>query len=57
MIAHRISTIEKMDKILFIDDGRLAAVGTHENLYETNAEYRRMVDLQKLEEEGGPVNA
>jgi ATP-binding cassette subfamily B protein len=57
LIAHRISTIEKMDKILFIDDGRLAAVGTHENLYETNAEYRRMVDLQKLEEEGGNANA
>ena len=57
LIAHRISTIEKMDKILFIDDGRLAAVGKHEDLYETNAEYRKMVDLQKLEEEGGQHNA
>ena len=53
LIAHRISTIERMDKILFIDDGKLAAVGTHEGLYETNAAYRKMVDLQKLEEEGG----
>ena len=52
LIAHRISTIEKMDKILFIDDGRLAAVGTHSGLYESNAAYRKMVDLQKLEEEG-----
>ena len=57
LIAHRISTIEKMDKILFIDDGKLAAVGTHMDLYETNADYRKMVDLQKLEEEGGAVNA
>jgi ATP-binding cassette subfamily B protein len=57
LIAHRISTIEQMDKILFIDDGALAAVGTHGELYETNAEYRRMVDLQKLEEEGGSTNA
>jgi len=56
LIAHRISTIEKMDKLLFIDDGKLAAVGTHESLYETNAEYRKMVDLQKLEEEGGAAN-
>ena len=56
LIAHRISTIEKMDKILFIDDGRLAAVGTHEELYETNAAYRKMVDLQKLEEEGGNLH-
>ena len=53
LIAHRISTIEKMDKILFIDDGVLAAVGTHEDLYEQNAEYRKMVDLQRLEEEEG----
>ncbi|MBQ3503736.1 MAG: ABC transporter ATP-binding protein [Oscillospiraceae bacterium] len=56
LIAHRISTIEKMDKILFIDDGKLAAVGKHEELYESNAEYRKMVDLQKLEEEGGRHN-
>ena len=57
LIAHRISTIAKMDKILFIDDGKLAAVGTHDALYETNPEYRKMVDLQKLEEEGGHPNA
>ncbi len=56
LIAHRISTIEKMDKILFIADGKLAAVGTHNDLYESNAEYRKMVDLQKLEEEGGEHN-
>jgi len=53
LIAHRISTIEKMDKILFMDQGTLQAVGTHDALYETCAEYRKMVDLQKLEEEGG----
>ena len=57
LIAHRISTIEQMDKILFIDDGALCAVGTHSELYENNAEYRKMVDLQKLEEEGGDHNA
>ncbi|MBO5213177.1 MAG: ABC transporter ATP-binding protein [Clostridia bacterium] len=52
LIAHRISTIEKMDKIIFIDDGEILAVGTHEELYGRCADYRRMVDLQKLEEEG-----
>ena len=56
LIAHRISTIERMDKILFIDDGCLAAVGTHQELYSTNEEYRKMVDLQRLEEEGGEHN-
>ena len=57
LIAHRISTIERMDKILFIEDGCLAGIGTHSYLYETNAEYRKMVDLQRLEEEGGEHNA
>jgi len=57
LIAHRISTIENMDKILFIDDGKLAAVGSHAQLYASNPEYRKMVDLQKLEEEGGALHA
>ena len=57
LIAHRITTIAGMDKILFIDEGRLAAVGKHDELYETCPAYRRMVDLQKLEEEGGAHNA
>ena len=57
LIAHRISTIEKMDKILFIDDGKLAAVGRHEDLYATCPEYQKMVDLQKLEEDGGEHHA
>ncbi len=56
LIAHRISTIEKMDRILFIEDGRVAAFGLHTALYETCPAYRKMVDLQKLEEEGGATN-
>ncbi len=53
LIAHRISTIESMDKILFIDEGKLVAVGSHTELYENCPEYQKMVELQKLEEEGG----
>jgi len=52
LIAHRISTIEKMDKIIFVENGTVAAVGKHEELYASCTEYRRMVDLQKLEDEG-----
>ena len=51
LIAHRISTIEAMDKILFIDDGKLVAAGVHTELYDSCEEYRKMVELQKLEEE------
>ena len=57
LIAHRISTIEKMDRVLFIDEGRVAAFGKHAELYETCPDYRKMVDLQRLEEEGGAENA
>ena len=57
LIAHRISTIEQMDRIIFIDDGKIAATGRHDELYQTCAAYRHMVDLQKLEEEGERQNA
>ena len=57
LIAHRISTIEEMDKIIFIHQGKIVAVGSHGQLYETCPDYRRMVDLQKLEEEGGEHHA
>ncbi len=53
LIAHRISTIEQMDKVLFIDDGTVAAFGTHQELIGICSEYRKMVELQRLEEEGG----
>ena len=53
LIAHRISTIEQMDRVLFIDEGKVVAMGTHEELYDTCPDYRKMVELQKLEEEGG----
>ena len=57
LIAHRISTIESMDKILFIDEGRLVDVGTHAQLLDRCPDYRKMVELQKLEEEGGAQHA
>ena len=53
LIAHRISTIEGMDQIIYIDDGKVAAAGTHEELYESCEDYHRMVDLQRLEDETG----
>lgn len=58
VIAHRISTIEKMDKIIFLEDGCVEAVGSHDTLYNTCEAYRKMVDLQRLEDEvGGGVHA
>lgn len=58
LIAHRISTVERLDKIIFLDDGKIGAVGPHDELYTSCPKYRRMVDLQRLEDEaGGDDNA
>jgi len=58
LIAHRISTVERLDKIIFLDDGKIEAVGPHNELYTSCPKYRRMVDLQRLEDEaGGDDNA
>ena len=50
LIAHRITTIEKMDKIIFVDDGTVIAVGTHEQLLSTCPDYNTMVELQRLDD-------
>ena len=49
LIAHRISTVEGMDKIIFLDDGRVTAVGTHAELLASCPDYRTMVELQQVE--------
>ncbi|MGM9637457.1 MAG: ABC transporter ATP-binding protein [Eubacteriales bacterium] len=48
LIAHRITTVQSMDKILLLDDGKLIDVGSHEELLERCAAYQNMVELQKL---------
>lgn len=53
LIAHRVSTIEKMDKIIFIDDGKIVAVGKHGELVESCPAYATMVELQRLDEKEG----
>ena len=51
LIAHRISTIEQMDKIIFMEEGRIIDVGTHEELLVRCPAYKTMAELQKLEAE------
>lgn len=51
IIAHRIKTIENADCILVINDGRIAARGTHDKLYREGELYRSMVKANERRDE------
>jgi ATP-binding cassette, subfamily B, bacterial MsbA len=46
VIAHRLSTIQNADRILVLDQGRLAQSGTNESLLKEGGIYKRLYDLQ-----------
>ena len=46
IVAQRISSVMSADKILVMDDGEIAAEGTHEELLATSAIYREIFDSQ-----------
>ena len=56
LIAHRVTTIENMDKIIYIDNGKIIDVGTHEELYARCGSYKNTVDLQKLDDGNDTIN-
>ncbi len=45
-IAHRLSTLRKADKLIILEKGKIAEMGSHDELLENNGLYRRLVDLQ-----------
>lgn len=51
VIASRVSTIQSLDKILVLNEGRVEAFGTHEECLINSKTYARMVELQTLEKE------
>lgn len=56
-IAHRISTVKKMDKIILLDQGKISAIGSHQQLMKTSPLYQDMVRRQTLENlvQGGGI--
>ena len=48
IVAHRLSTVLKADKIIFIDNGEITGMGTHEELLARHSKYKNMIELQQL---------
>ena len=51
VIAHRLSTVRRADRIIVMDAGRIAEVGSHQELLEQDGIYRKLYELQFMEDQ------
>ena len=51
IVAQRVGTIINADRIIVLDNGKIAAIGKHEKLIETSEIYREIVESQLKREE------
>jgi ATP-binding cassette, subfamily B, multidrug efflux pump len=51
VIAHRLATVQKADKIIVLDHGKIAEEGTHRELLKIDGQYRKLFELQFKEDD------
>ncbi len=56
VIAHRLSTVRRADRIMVIEHGRIVEEGTHDELFARDGEYRKLYDLQFVATQEAPGN-
>jgi ATP-binding cassette subfamily B protein len=56
VIAHRPGTIALADRVILLDEGKVAAIGTHDELVATNARYREVLASMSAPEEDDKAN-
>ena len=49
IIAHRLATIQKADKIIVLDKGEIKEIGNHDELLEKKGYYSRLYEMQFAE--------
>jgi len=49
VIAHRLSTIQNADKIIVLDNGKIAEMGSHKELVAKNSFYKKFIEMQSFE--------
>jgi len=57
VIAHRLSTVRRADRIVVLENGTIADIGAHEELMKKLGTYRRLYELQFADAEPKPVHA
>jgi subfamily B ATP-binding cassette protein MsbA len=56
VIAHRLSTVRRADRIVVLENGSIADIGAHEDLMQRFGTYRRLYELQFVELEQPKLN-